>query len=129
MAKINTALLCWQSRELKTNNSFSWVEIEASRAAGVQIVTVNRLFVDSIPIREDEILLIFKIYFLILLYYLYLKFIFPFLRSGVEAKGGIEFRHSTRNATECSPQCLNIQFPLPTPLCAGYSVKLIYDFI
>ena len=28
-----------------------------------------------------------------------LKFIFPFLRSGVEAKRGIEFCHSTRNAS------------------------------
>ena len=28
-----------------------------------------------------------------------LKFIFPFLRSGVEAKSGVEFCHSTRNAS------------------------------
>ena len=28
-----------------------------------------------------------------------LKFIFPFLRSGVEAKRGIEFCHSTRKAS------------------------------
>ena len=28
-----------------------------------------------------------------------LKFIFPFLRSGVEAKCGVEFCHSTRNAS------------------------------
>ena len=28
-----------------------------------------------------------------------LKFIFPFLRSGVEAKRGVEFCHSTRNAS------------------------------
>ena len=28
-----------------------------------------------------------------------LKFIFPFLRSGVEAKRGVEYSHSTRNAS------------------------------
>ena len=28
-----------------------------------------------------------------------LKFIFPFLRSGVEAKHGVKFCHSTRNAS------------------------------
>ena len=28
-----------------------------------------------------------------------LKFIFPFLRFGVEAKRGVEFCHSTRNAS------------------------------
>ena len=27
------------------------------------------------------------------------KFMFPFLRSGVEAKRGVEFRHSARNAS------------------------------
>ena len=41
-----------------------------------------------------------------------LKFIFPFLRSGVEAKGGVEFCHSTRNASRirlgslCLPCCV-----------------------
>ena len=29
-----------------------------------------------------------------------LKFIFPFLRSGVEAKRGVEFYHSTRNVSK-----------------------------
>ena len=29
-----------------------------------------------------------------------LKFIFPFLRSGLEAKRGVEFCHSTRNASK-----------------------------
>ena len=29
----------------------------------------------------------------------FLKFIFPFLRSGVEAKRGVEFCHSTRDAS------------------------------
>ena len=33
--------------------------------------------------------------------YLY-KFIFPFLRSSVQAKRGVEFRHSTRNALALS---------------------------
>ena len=30
---------------------------------------------------------------------IYFKFIFPFLRSGVEAKRGVEFCQSTRNAS------------------------------
>ena len=59
-----------------------------------------------------------------------LKFIFSFLRSSVEVKRGVEFRHSTRNAStklaESGGECLNTRFPLPTMLCAGYSVQLIY---
>ena len=47
-------------------------------------------------------------------------FIFSFPRFGVEAKRGVEFRHSTRNAFKS----LKTRFLLPTPLCAGYSVKL-----
>ena len=45
-------------------------------------------------------------------------YIFSFLRSGVKAKRGVEVRHST----------LNTRFPLPTLLCAEYSVKLIFNF-
>ena len=47
-----------------------------------------------------------------------LTFIFSFLCSGVDAKRGVKFRHSTRT----SHMCLNTRFPLL--LCAGYSVKL-----
>ena len=44
--------------------------------------------------------------------------------------GGVEFCHSTRNASKkfgrkWGTECLNTRFPLPTLLCAGYSVKLI----
>ena len=57
-----------------------------------------------------------------------LKFIFPFLRSGVEAKRGVEFCHLTRNASRIRQKVGNVlfytRFPLPTLLCAGYSVKL-----
>ena len=57
-------------------------------------------------------------------------FIFLFLRSGVEAKRDVEFRHSTRNASrirqKVGTEFLNTRFPLPTLLCAGYSVKLIF---
>ena len=57
-----------------------------------------------------------------------LKFIFPFLRSGVEVQRGVEFCHSTRNASRIRQKggngVLNARFPLPTLLCAGYSVKL-----
>ena len=56
-----------------------------------------------------------------------LKFIFLFLCSGVEAKRGVEFCHSTRNASRIrqkvewrgDTECLNTRFPLPTVLCAG----------
>ena len=57
------------------------------------------------------------------------KFIFPFLRSGVEVKRGVEFCHSTRNASRIWQKVGNgvsdTRIPLPTLLCAGYSVKPI----
>ena len=43
--------------------------------------------------------------------------IFLFLRSGVKAKRGVEYLHSTRNG-------LNTRSPLPTLLCAGYLREL-----
>ena len=50
------------------------------------------------------------------------QFIFLFLRSGVEAKSGVEFRLSTRNASKFRRkvriECLKTRFPLPTLLCA-----------
>ena len=61
-----------------------------------------------------------------------LKFIFKFLRSGVEVKRGVEFCHLTRTpefGRKWGTECLNTRFPLPTLLCAGHSVKLIYLFI
>ena len=57
---------------------------KASCGTREQSVTVNRLVVGSIPLEEMKYLL---------------KFIFPFLRSGVEAKCGVEFCHSTRYAS------------------------------
>ena len=51
-----------------------------------------RLVVGSIPTEEE-------------MKYL-LKFIFPFLRSGVEAKRGVEFCRSTRNASRIN-ECLH----------------------
>ena len=61
------------------------------------------------------------------------KFIFPFLRSSVEAKHGVEFCHLTRNASRIRQKVGNgvsyTRFPLPTLRSAGYSVKLIYFFI
>ena len=60
----------------------------------------------------------------------FLKLIFPFLCSGVEAKRGVEFSHLTRNASRIRQKARSgvsyTKFPLPTLLCAGYSVKLIY---
>ena len=63
----------------------------------------------------------------------YLKFIFPFLRSGVEVKRGVEFCHLTRKASRIRQKVGNgvsyTKFPLPTLLWVGYSVKLIYFYI
>ena len=65
-------------------NIFSLINIlEASRGTGAQSVTVNQVVVGSIPSQGDEIFI----------------YIYIFIRSGVEAKRGVKFRHSTRNAT------------------------------
>ena len=61
------------------------------------------------------------------------KFIFSLLRSGVEEKRGVEFRHLHAMPSEFGAkwgaECLNTRFPLHIPLCAGYSVNLIHFFI
>ena len=59
---------------------------EVSRGAGAQSVTV-RFYSRWMWVRSslEEMKYLFK-------------FIFPFLRSGVGTKRGVEFRHSTRNA-------------------------------
>ena len=43
------------------------------------------------------------------------NFIFPFLHSGVEGKGGVEFRHSMfpEFNGKWRKECLNTRFPLP----------------
>ena len=56
-------------------------------------------------------------------------FIFPFLRSGVEIKRGVELCHSTLNASrirqKVGNRSVNSRFPLSTLLWAEYSVNLI----
>ena len=58
------------------------------------------------------------------------KFIFPFLRAGLETKCGVEFRQLARNASiirrKVGNKVSHTRFPLPSLLYAGYSVKLIY---
>ena len=64
-----------------------------------------------------------------------LKFIFPFLRSGVEAKGGVEFCHSTRNASRIrqkavwGTECLNTHTQVPSAYPAVCGIKREADFI
>ena len=62
---------------------------------------------------------------------IYIKRIFPFLRSGVEAKRDVESCHLTRNTSRIRQKVGNglsyTRFPLLTLLCAGYSVKLIIN--
>ena len=67
----------------------------------------NRLVVGSIPTQGSEILHLYNN-----------TFICSFLRSGVEAKRGVEFRQSAHNASR-------IRRKLPNLLCAGNCVKLI----
>ena len=61
-------------------------------------------------------------------YCMNITFMLSFLRYGVKDKRGVEFCHSTRNASRIrqkwGTECLNTRFPLPTLQCAGYSVKL-----
>ena len=65
-------------------NSNSFTHSEARRGAAAQGVTVKPTGCGFDPHEEMKYLL---------------KFIFPFLRSGVEVKRGVEFCHSTRNAS------------------------------
>ena len=59
---------------------------------------------------------------------IYLNLYFYFLRSGVQAKRSVEFCHLIRNVSGIRQKVGNgvsfTTFPLPTLLCAGYSVKL-----
>ena len=95
----------------------------ASRGAAAQSVTVKPTgcgFGFVSPLEEMKYLL---------------KFIFPFLRSSVEAKRGVEFCHLTRNASRMWQKVGNgvsdTTFLLSTLLCAAYSVKLMiyYHFL
>ena len=56
---------------------------------------------------------------------IYLHLYFHFFALMSRGKRGVEFRHSTRNASrKWGTECLNTRFPLHTLLCMGYSVKL-----
>ena len=66
--------------------------VEAVVAQGHKGVTVTRRLWIRCPLKEIK--------------YLF-KFIFLFLRSGVETKSGIEFRHSTRNVSKIRRQMGN----------------------
>ena len=71
---------------------------------GHKVWLSTRQVVGSIPTRGNEI--------------------FSFLPSGVGAKRGVEFHHSTHVASKIRRKlCLNTMFPLSL-LYAGYSVKL-----
>ena len=61
-----------------------------------------------------------------------LKFMLPFLCSGVEALSSANavlfLKRNRQFSRKWGTECLNIRFPLPTLLCVGYSVKLVYLF-
>ena len=92
---------------------------------------IDWLWVRS-PLEEVKYLFNFFFHFVALVSRQVFTFIFSFVSSGVEAKRSAEFRYSTRNASRIDgkwrTECLNTRFPLPTLLCVGYSVKLIYLF-
>ena len=76
--------MCLSERKVENKHKLYTSNI-VYNGAGEQSVTVNRLVVGSIHRLED-------------IKYLR-KFIFPFLRSGVEVKRGVRFCHTTRNAS------------------------------
>ena len=87
---------------------------EASRGAGAQSVPVNRLVVGSIPTRGDEIFI-----------YIYI-FISSLWCRGESAALSSATQHAIPPEIngKWGMECLNIRFPMPTLLCARYSVKL-----
>ena len=90
------------------------LELEASRGAGAQMVPVNRLVVGSILTRGDEIFI-----------YIYI-FISSLWCRGESAALSSATQHAMppEIGGKWGTECLNTKFPLPTLLCAGYSVKL-----
>ena len=89
--------------------------LEASRGAGAQSVTVKSTG-SGVRSPLEEVKYLFK-------------FIFPFLRSSVEQSAAlnssIQLKIPPELVRKSGTECLNTRLPLPTLLCAGYSVKLI----
>ena len=88
--------------------------LEASRGAGAQSVSVNRLVVGVIPTRGDDIYI-----------YIYI-FIFSLWCRGESAALSSATQHTMppEIGGKWGTECLNTKFPLPTLLCAGYRMKL-----
>ena len=93
-------ILCYMTGTLIT------IILEASRGSGPHASDSNRdrLWV-RFPLEE-------------------IKYLFSFLRSGVETDRIVGFSYSTRNASTICRKMGSPWFFLPTFLCAGYSVKL-----
>ena len=68
----------------------------------------------SIPTRGDEIFV-----------YIY-TYIFPFFRSDVTARRWVPHAMPPKYDEKWGTGCTNTRFSLPTLLCAGYCLKLIY---
>ena len=106
---------CYSTGLNRIHNSFLLFKFfEASRGTGAQSVPVNRLVVGSIPTWGDDIL----IYIYILIFLLWCR--------GESAALSSATQHAMPSeiGRKWAAECFNIRFPLPTLLCAGYSVKL-----
>ena len=79
-----------------------------------QSVPVNRLVVGSIPTRGDEIFI-----------YIYIFISSPWYRGETAAlNSATQHAMPPEIGGKWGTEGLNTRFPLPTLLCAGYSVKL-----
>ena len=114
--RITSIILIEYHFSILCNDHLKWIlfNIEASRGAGAQSVTVNRLVVGSIPTRGDEIFI-----------YIYI-FISSLWCRGESAALSSATQHAMppEIGGKWRTECLNTRFPLLTLLCAGYSVNL-----
>ena len=75
---------------------------------------VNRLVVGSISTQGDEIFI-----------YIYISIFFALVsRTSVALSSATQHAMPPEFGRKWGTECPNSRFPLPTPQCAGYSVKL-----
>ena len=92
------------------------IEIEASHGAAAQSVTINPTGCGFEPHSRR-----WNIYLNV-----YFHFFALVSRSSAALSSVTQHAMPPELGRKWGTECLNIRFPLPTLLCAGYSVKLIY---